>query len=1094
VTADVHAAKSFALNHRRRIAVGVRTGRGQRPGAEASALERSVGECPYGGFVEVRLFGQLEAVQNGVAIPVRGTRQRALLALLALQRGQAVSADRLIDALWSDGQAANPANALQAQIGQLRRTFGPAAIVTTEAGYALSVGPGDVDVVRFEQLVAIGRRLAADGEMARASAALGEALALRRGEPLAEFDFAGIFDAERVHLDELTLVAIEARAGADLGLGRHGELVGELEAQCREHPLRESLWELLILALYRAGRQAEALRAYTQIRDHLVSELGIDPGPALRELQARILAQDLSLTPARTPHGPVPSRADGPAAAGNLRQRLSSFVGRDVELEQVREAVRSSRLVTLTGPGGTGKTSLAVEAAAALRGEYPDGAWLVELAGVAAPGGVGLAVAGALGAATSALPGTQPAGSPAELTIRHLAGRSLVVVLDNCEHVVGEAAALADTLAGAVPGLRLIATSREALGIPGEVLVPVAGLAIPAAAELFADRARAVQPGFLGDGPAGDVIQEICRRLDGLPLAVELAAARLRALPLATLADRLDDRFRLLTSGARTALPRQQTLRAVVDWSYDLLFEDERRLFARLSVFAGGCDLAAAEKVCADENLPDSQVLDVLSRLVDKSLLTGPGAAGETRFTQLQTLWQYGRDRLEDCGEAEAMRARHGAYYLRLATEAHDGLRGATGPRWRDRLTPELANLRAALNWYIATGDADAALSLASGIAWLWFVNGDFAEGARWLGDALSATGPRRAELTATAQAWHGYCVGMSSSPAAAVIECEKAVAVLRSSDDCGLLAEALVLSATVLVRAQHFGRSLEILGEAHDLLETSGHGWLLAAHDLVASWNLASMGRLEDAESAARSSLERFDAEGEALLVVSPLNALAGIAEARGNLDGASEAYEALVERCRATNQRLYVPFGLIALAALRARQGNDAAADGLYQEAIECCFNPWLTADAMVGQAAVARRLGDLARARALLDAAGGRYRNANLPASQAGVLAGLAWWALAADQPGNAAVFAADAAQDATASGDLATQLLANTAIAAAKATNDPTRQNIEAFLAVAQQRARAVHQVAPGGVRGLAYRSLIDEPDVAALAARLAPPAL
>jgi predicted ATPase len=822
-------------------------------------------------------------------------------------------------------------------------------------------------------------------------------------------------------------------------LGRHGELAGELEAQCRRHPLRERLWELLIVALYRAGRQADALRAYTEVRDRLAGELGIDPGPALRELQARILAQDPSLAAA----APAPVRAAAPAAAGNLRERLSSFIGRDAELEQVLGSVRASRLVTLTGPGGTGKTRLAVEAAAALRAEYPDGAWLVELAGVAAPDGVGPAVAGALGAVAAALGSPQPPGSAVQLIVRHLAGRSLVVVLDNCEHVIAGAAALAGTLAGAVPGLRLIATSREALGIPGEVLVPVGGLAIPAAVELFADRARAVQPGFLADGPAGDVIEDICRRLDGLPLAVELAAARLRALPLATVAERLDDRFRLLT---------------------------------------GGCDLAAAEAICADDQVPAGEILDVLSRLVDKSLVTGPRAGGGARFSQLQTLWQYGRDRLGESGEADAMRARHGAYYRQMAQEAHDGLRGATGPIWRDRLASESGNLRAALDWFIATGDADAALSLASGMAWLWFINGDFAEGARWLGDALRASGQRHPGLGATAHVWHGYCVGMSSSPAAGVVECEEAVAALRASGDRGRLAEALVLCATVLGFAHQFRRSLETLGEAQDLLEPAGDGWLLAIHDLIVAWNLVSLGRLEDAEPAARSSLERFDVEGEVLVVVSPLNALAGIAEARGDLDAASAAYEALLERCRATGQPLQVPFSLVALAALRARQGDDAAADGLYQEAIGCSVNPWLSADAMVGQAAAARRLGDLARARALLDAARSHYRHVDLPAGPPRVLAGLAWWALAAGDPDAAAVFAADAAAGASASGDPAAQLIADTAVAAVTAITHPTRGNTDAFVALAQRRAR-----------GRAYRSLTDEPDVAALAARLALPA-
>ncbi len=1028
--------------------------------------------------MEVRLFGQLEAADGGVALAVRGARQRALLALLALHRGGPVSADHLIDALWGDGQATNPANALQAQIGQLRRTLGAAAIITTEAGYALAVGPGDVDVICFEQLVAKGRRLAEEGEMALASAVLGEALGLRRGEPLAEFAYAGFADAERAQLDELTLAAVEARAGADLVLGRDGELAGELEALCRQHPLRERLWELLILALYRAGRQAEALRAFAEVRDRLVGELGIDPGPGLRELQARILAQDPSLAAA-----PVPVPAAPPPAPGNLKERLSSFVGRDAELEQLREAIRSRRLVTLTGPGGTGKTSLAVQAAAALREEHRDGAWLVELAGVAEPAGVGPAAASALGAGASALASPQPAGSAAEVIVRHLAGRSLVVVLDNCEHVIGEAAALADALVAAVPGLHLIATSREALGIPGEVLVPVGGLALSAAVELFADRARAVQPGFFSDEQAGHVIEDICRRLDGLPLAIELAAARLRALPLAILAERLDDRFRLLTRGARTVLPRQQTLRAVVDWSYDLLFEDERRLFARLAVFTGGCELAAAEAVCADEQLPADEILDVLSRLVDKSLVTAPGIGGDARFSQLQTLSQYGRDRLEESGEASAARARHGAYYRQIAQEAHDGLRGATGRIWRDRVTSEYGNLRAALDWYIEAGDADAALSLASGLAWLWFINSDFAEGARWLGAALGASGTRQAELGAAARGWHGYFVAMSSSPAVGVIECDEALAVLRISGGRARLAEALVCSAAALVRAHEFGRSLGVLGEVHDLLEPAGDGWLLAVHDMMIAWNLVSLGRLADAEPAARSSVERFDAQGEALLVISSLHALAGIAEARGDLDAASAAYEALLERCRATGQRLYVPFSLVALGTLRARQGDDAAADRLYTEAIGCSFNPWPAADAMVGRAAVARRRGDLARARALLDAAARHYRSVDLPAGRAGVLAGLAWWALAAGQPDAAAVFAADAVQAASDGGDPATQLLAETAVAAVTVTAEPTRRNAGAFAALVQQRAQL-----------LAFRPLVtDDPDVAALAARLTRPA-
>ena len=323
--------------------------------------------------MEVRLFGELEALDGGVPVPVRGAKQRALLALLALQRGQPVSADRLIDVLWGDRRAANPANALQAQIGQLRRTFGPAAILTTEAGYALTAGPDEVDVERFERLVAKGQRLAVDGEMAPASAALGEALRLRRGEPLAEFTYAGFFDAERTRLDELTLVATESRADADLGLGRYGELAGELEALCRENPLRERLWELLILALYRSGRQAEALRAYIEIRDRLADELGIDPGPALRELQARILAQDPSLGPA----SPAPAQvAAPPEAAGDLGDSLvpgplletKLYVPRSrrdlvprPRLSERLDRGTASKLTLVSAPAGFGKTTLLTE-------------------------------------------------------------------------------------------------------------------------------------------------------------------------------------------------------------------------------------------------------------------------------------------------------------------------------------------------------------------------------------------------------------------------------------------------------------------------------------------------------------------------------------------------------------------------------------------------------------------------------------------------------------------------------------------------------------------------------------------------------------
>jgi predicted ATPase/DNA-binding SARP family transcriptional activator len=1043
--------------------------------------------------VEVKFFGEFEVFSGGAAIPVRGSKQRALLALLALNRGTPVSVDRLIDQLWGDDLTAKPANALQAQIAQLRRTLGASAIVTSDSGYALNMTSFDLDAARFEHLVAEGCRLRADGEVARASVVLGDALLVRRGEPLSEFAYVSFADAERARLNELALVATEYRVEADLELGLHSDVVGELRALCRDHPLRERLWELLMLALYRAGRQAEALRAYAEIRDHLIDELGVEPGSSLRELEARVLDQDPSLVAERTAASLAPTLQ---SMSGNLLEPLTKFLGRDVELEQVGDAIDSSRLVTLIGPGGVGKTRLAVEAAGRLRERYSGGAWLIELAGVTDSEGVASAAAGSLGVFPPVGGEAQPFESTAELIARYFAGRTLVVVLDNCEHLVAEAARFAHALIGKVPGLRLVATSREPLGVPGEILIPVAGLASPAAIELFVDRARAVQPGFEYVGPAQEIIDGICRRLDGLPLAIELAAARVRALPLITLAERLDDRFAVLTGGVRTALPRQQTLRAVVDWSYDLLVDDERRLFAQLSVFVGGCELEAIEAVCVLDDMPGT-ILDVLSRLVDKSLVTAP-SPGETRFTQLQTLWEYGTARLDDSGQTDILRARHADYYRRFAENANERLRGARAQEWSERLSPELGNLKAALDWHLGAGNIDAALSMVSGMAWLWFVNSDFAEGARWQSSAMEAEGSRRAELHATALVWHGYCVGMSSSPAAGVVECEEAITLLRQSGDPVRLAEALLLGASVLIRAHEFSRSLAALAEAktlldddeqrsltgtRDVIETQmllgprEHGWLLGTHDMLVSWNMASFGRLDEAEAAALSSIERFDAAGEVLLVVNALNALAGIAAAKGDFEGASEAYETLLERCRASPRHPYLPFCLVSLANVRARQGDASTADNLYQEAIGCSYNPWLSADAMVGQATVARHLGDLLRARVLLDTAAERYRDAEHPAGPARVLAGLAWWAIGADQPASAVNFAADAVKAATAIGDPESQLLADSALAAAVAIAEPNHRHTEEFLALAQQRSSR-----------LSHRALFDEPDLLALATR------
>jgi predicted ATPase len=1026
--------------------------------------------------VEVRVFGEFEVTHEGVQVQVRGTKQRALLALLALHRGKPVAADRLIDALWGDGQSANPANALQAQIGQLRRTLGAATILTSEGGYALAIGPADLDADRFVELVANGRRLLGEDKVELASAVLGEALQLHRGEPLAEFAYAGFADAERAHLDELTLVAFEASAGADLALGRHGEAIGRLEALCREHPLRERLRELLILALYRDGRQAEALRAYAEIHDLLVEELGIDPGAALQELEARILAQDPTLALAVSAQ---PGSDPRPTATGNLRTRLSSFVGRRDEVEALRETVVSSRLVTLVGPGGVGKTRMAVEMADSLSEHYEDGAWIVELASVTEPQGVAPAAAGSLLAAASALGNPRAPGSTTELILHHLADRSLIVVFDNCEHVIDQAAALVDTLVGSLPGIQVLATSREPLGVPGEVLVPIMGLPMPAAVELFVDRARAVQPGFNADSAAGDVIEGICRRLDGLPLAIELAAARLRALPLSILSERLDDRFRVLAGGARTHLPRQQTLRAVVDWSYDLLFEDERLLFTRLSVFAGGCELAAIEAVCADDCVPRDEILDVLSRLVDKSLVTVDVGLTTARYSQLQTLWQYAREHLAGSGEMDDIQARHAGWYLELAEEGRPSLRGPLGIEWRARLEAELDNFRAGLDWFIGRTDAPSALALVGAVAYLWFLRADFHEGYRWSSDAM-AVDPSDpcGGLRGYAAGYQAYFGIVVLGPVAALDAMRPAISDLRQagSPDLG---GGLLLLAEILTRLGDFEGSQAALAEALPLAMEGTEPWNLATHDMFAARNLAAQGRAEEAEVLLRASVEAFRTCGDHWMILYGLGMLAGMEESHGSLFAAVDAYEELIVACRIAGMTHFESMWIIRLAALRARLGDDVAAEQLFAVAITT--NTGLANfAALIGRAGSARRLGDLTSSRRWLDEAKAMYDVTDMAAESASAFIALAWWSIAAGDLAGAGGYVEEAHERAAKAADPLILVLADTVAAAVELSASDTEVTRTRFADVLDRRKRVGRSTAFLG-------ATLDEPDVEALVA-------
>jgi predicted ATPase/DNA-binding SARP family transcriptional activator len=728
--------------------------------------------------VQIGMLGPLEVrTDSGDPLEVGGARLRALLILLALEAGRVVTTSRLVDALWDEDQVpAAASNALQALVSRLRRALPGITVALRPAGYRLEVAPDAVDLHRFERLATAGRA-ELPHDPAAAAATLREALALWRGPALADVAEERFARATVARLDELRLTALQDRVEAELRLGPNPSLVAELEALVVAHPLREPLVGLLMRVLHALGQRGAALVAYGQARARLADQLGTDPSAELVALHTNLLRDSgpgsrpdgaAGPEPAGSARGAeraaAPTRAPAPRST-NLRAELTSFVGRDGELSEVGRLLGASRLTTLTGPGGAGKTRLAVEAARAQLGAMPDGVWLVELAPVTDPGEVAQTVLATLGLRDQALlAGNRLRAAvpdepvePLGRLVAALSGKRVLLVLDNCEHLVEAAAAVADRILRACPTVRIVATSREPLGITGERLWPVEPLALPpdgadaatavryAAVRLLADRARAVRPGFaVSDGNLAAVVR-ICRALDGMPLAIELAAARLRAMAPDEVAARLDDRFRLLTGGSRTALPRHQTLRAVVDWSWELLSEPERPLCRRLSVFAGGATLEAAEQVCSGGPVAPADVLDLLTTLVDKSLLVArQDREGGTRYRMLETIRAYGQERLAEAGECEPVRAAHAAYFLGLAERAEEHLLAREQLLWLGRLSADHDNLHAALRGAVSAGDVSTAVGLLGKLGWYWWLRGHKLEGVE-LADAVFAlpgTGP----------------------------------------------------------------------------------------------------------------------------------------------------------------------------------------------------------------------------------------------------------------------------------------------------------------------------------------------------------------
>jgi predicted ATPase/DNA-binding SARP family transcriptional activator len=935
-----------------------------------------------------RMLGELAVADGDVDVPIRGTRQRALLLLLLVRARETVQAERLADELWGEAPPAGWANALQALVSKLRRALGAgsAALVTGPGGYRLDVADDQIDARSFESAAERGRAALVAGDAGPAAVLLAEALALWRGRALDGNDDEGVLRREAIRLEELRWAVLEDRCEADLRCGRSAELVAELEHLVAEAPLRERLHGSLMLALYRSGRQAEALRAFQTARDLLGEELGLDPGLELRALESAILAQDpsLDLAPVAVPPPAAPRRRT------NVTAPLSSFVGRAADLDALGRLVASSRLVTVVGPGGAGKTRLAHEIG--MRRQADEDVWMVELAALGDPAAITDAVILALGVADRSIVGganlaDDGAASAFDRVADHIDGRPTVLLLDNCEHVVSEAARVAEGLLRACPSLRIIATSREALAVGGETLWPIPPLSRSDATALFLDRAAAV--GGLDSEPGdGDVtaIDELCRRLDGLPLAIELAAARTRALPVQQLAARLDDRFRLLTGGARTALPRQQTLRAVVEWSHDLLFSDEQLVFARLAVFAGGCTLEAAEAVCAGGPIDAMDVADILSHLVDKSLVIGDRSGGRARFRLLQTLALYGRERLAALDEADEVRTRHADHYGEICERGPAAFEGRGQAAWLAEAAAEADNIRTALAWRIEQGDAESALAIAGGLGWSFWLGGGGDEGVRLLDAALACPGEASVARRAHAMMWSSAVRANSGSGLdEAVALGERARELWRDVGDDRGRRDATTLLAGVHVMRGDRERAIELFDEATALYEVDDDDWSQAVATSAAGRAASIRGDLVAAEAFQHRCVAHFEAAGVLWAMAAVNSDIALIAEMRGDLDAAVTATEKALGAARAIGLSLPEAQLLARLGNLMLELGDSARAEALHTEALAVGEDRGAKLGvtfALVGRATMRRRAGRFDEAAALATEALTLYRAADAP----------------------------------------------------------------------------------------------------------------
>jgi predicted ATPase/DNA-binding SARP family transcriptional activator len=954
---------------------------------------------------------------DGTAIRIPDLKVRALLAdLLAsllVQEERPVSVDRLAETLWRGRPPGNPLNTLQTKVSQLRRALeeaepgGRNLVAYQPPGYLLRADPNTVDAQRFRDLLT----LAHETKTSQARAALlVEALGLWRGPALADFGEEEFARATIARLEEQRLTAQELHAEARLELGQHHLLADELGELVARNPLRERLRAAYMLALYRAGRQSEALATYGDLRNDLARELGLDPSPDLAALHVAILKQDAALDrpPAAAPSARRPRT--------NLPVPLTDLVGRAEAITDVRRLLGSGRLVTLTGPGGVGKTRLAVEAAAQLVDSFPDGVWLVELAGLARPGNE--AVTGSPAEAVMTVLGIREDAPPAPLgngpmdLIERLAGalrsERLLLVLDNCEHVIEPVAELAAALLRTVPELRILATSREPLGLTGEVVFMVAPLEQSSAVQLFVARATAAAPGFTLSSDDAGAVAVLCRRLDGIPLALELAASRVRALSVHELVARLDDRFRLLAAGHRDVSPRQQTLRATIDWSWDLLTEPERMVLRRLAVHADSFALQAAERICAGDDVQAEDITALLVRLVDRSLLTTASDEGGTRYRLLESVADYCLERLDEAGERGRVRQRHDGYYTELAERAVTHLDGRAQRKWLECLDRETPNIRRALEGAVQERQPERALRVVNAMAWYWFLRGRLGEARRSLNMALAVAGGTDAAAHARALAWRIGIAALVGDIDRQALHRTAALELCQKIDDASARARAQWFLGFVECDLGDLSVSEDLVDRALRTARAVADRWCIATALSTRAKQAMIRGDLGEVERSGERSLEMFRALGDHWGQLQSMEWLGALARIRGDYQRAARLHRDGLRMAKELGLWPQAADQLSWLGRIAMHLGDHARARDLHERAMRLAarhsYTPGQTF-AEIGLGLVARREGRLDAAEAHLRSVLERSRRADVVPDVAATLS-LAELGFIAEQRGDAA----------------------------------------------------------------------------------------